>query len=217
VVNLDRNKVVNIIGFCNYDTYNIERHANPNNALTEPAYSKPIPLIEGFNTDITDNPVPLEAFTWEYILRDKKWYLVFKIDIKKTQLKKPADYKIIFWSVGLHDSIHKQSDAIEWKLSETTKEIEIGESGFNGSIIGLYALYTNKSEQAGCFNRFYIDKGSDGNVYPYYDQIFDCNYAHPVSFILHGNQCGFCGSFDELFSDFIQLYEQGIIHDDASI
>jgi hypothetical protein len=196
-----------------FDTYDLERTINPNHALTEPIYSRPTSLIEGFNTDITVNPVPVEAFTWEYVQREKKWYLVFKIDIKKTQLVNPKDYTIIFWSVSLQNSEHKQHNAIEWNLSEPIKEFELGEEGFNGSIIGLYALYTNKGEQAGCFNRFYINRGSDGREYPYYEQLFECNYGHPVSFILKGNQCGFCGNLDEMFSDFIQLYEQGIIHD----
>jgi hypothetical protein len=200
-----------MIWFLYYDTYDIDSIFKPNDTLTEHSTFKLVPIIEGFNTDVKDDLIPFETLKWDYQQKDNKWYIVISIDIKKTKISNPEEHTLIFWGVALHDNKYDQSKALEWELSETTKEIEIGENGFGGGVLGLYAVYTNKGEQVSKFNRFYINKGSDGIEHPYFDQLFDCNYAHPSSFILAGNQNGFCGNIDELFSEFIELIQQGYI------
>jgi hypothetical protein len=197
--------------FMYFDTYDIERIVNPGRTLSDPRTFTPKSMIEGFNTDVKDNPVPLEAFTTEFVQKEGKWFLVFKIDIKKTTLQNPENFTILFWGVALTDGGSQQSETMEWNLKNTTKEIELGEGGFHGSILGLYSLVTSEGQQVGRFNRFYISKDTEGIEHPYFDQIFDCVYAHPASFILSGNQCGFCGNIDELFGELIDLWEQGYI------
>ncbi|HBX51348.1 MAG: hypothetical protein A2275_18385 [Bacteroidetes bacterium RIFOXYA12_FULL_35_11] len=203
--------------FIYYDTFDIEGHYDPIPNLSEPSDFTPVSIVEGFNVDIPDDLVPLDAFSWKYEKKADKWYLILSIDIKKTKIKKPADYTIIFWGVALRDSKHEQSEPMEWNLKNTTKEIELGDKGFDGSILGLYSLFTTEGEQVSRFNRFYISKDTDDKEHPYFDQLFDCCYAFPTSFILDGNQCGFCGSIDELFSDIIELWEQGYLGNDSDI
>ncbi|MEI7595596.1 MAG: DUF6266 family protein [Bacteroidota bacterium] len=195
-----------------YDTYNIESYFNPNNGLTEPANFQPVSIIEEFNTKIAENPVPADAIHWEYQQKDGKWFLVVSVDIKKTQIKKPADYNIRFWSLTLQDGKYSQSEATEWNLSNTTYKAELIDSIARKASVHLYSVHKKDGEQVGRFNRFYINKDVEGKEHPYFDQLFNSCYAHPVSFILPDNQCGFCGSFTELFSDFINLYEQGVIY-----
>lgn len=197
-----------------YDTYDIDMIYNPNNSLTMPRPFTAEPLIKGFNTDVQDNPVPVEAFKWEYQQRDSVWFLVLSLDHKLCNIPAESGYTMLLWAVALKDKTATQSDPIEWELKNATFEIELGPDGFYGSLIGLYNIVNKEGFQVGRFNRLYIDKGTGDNTYPYFDQIFDCNYAHPASFILSGDQCGFCGSIDDLFSDFIELWDQGIIHDE---
>ena len=184
---------------------------NPNLNLTEPIYFKPVSVVEGFDTDIEENPVPLEALTWEYIQDTGKWYIVFKIDYTKTSLVQPIDYTIIFLGVGLYNNQYMHTPAYEWNLGTDTKKFEIGVDGYHGSAIGLFSVYKNNGVRVSRFNRFYIGRGTDNVDYPYFDQIFKSNYSFPASFNLSDNQCGFCGYIDELLNDFIQLYQQGII------
>jgi hypothetical protein len=200
--------------FMYFDTYDIESIYNPNNGLSEPTYFEPVSKVEGFNTKIKENPVPREAITWEYVIREGKTSLVFSVDYKKTTLKNPKEYTAILWGVALHDGKHEQSDPIEWDLSNKSHSIEISDSIAKGSFIILYSVLHKTGEQVGRFNKFYINKNSEGKEIPYFNQLFDTGYGYPASFVLSGNQCGFCGNIDELFSDFIELWEQGIIHSD---
>ncbi|HBX53564.1 MAG: hypothetical protein A2309_03330 [Bacteroidetes bacterium RIFOXYB2_FULL_35_7] len=195
-----------------YDTYDMDRHCNPNNGLTKPVYFKPTSMIEGFNTLVKENPVPKDAITWEYQTIEKKNFLVFNIDYKKTQIKNPKDYFIRFWKVSIGDGTTQQFDAVDWDLSLKSFKAELIDSVARRASIVLYSVYKKSGEQVACFNRFYIDKNIESKEFPYFWQLFTCWYANPSSFVLNGRQCGFCGSVDELFSDFIQLYEQGVIH-----
>ncbi|MFH0867290.1 MAG: DUF6266 family protein [Bacteroidota bacterium] len=203
-----------VLFFIYYDTYNEKVYQNPFENISSPAYFQPRSLLEGFNTNVKENLVPSKAITWQYKHESNIWYLDFNINFQKTQLTTPANYTLIFWGVGLVNNDHSQSGPYEWDLQESTYEITLGEHGLPGSAILLYAIFDKSGQQVSRFNRIYIDKGSDGNTYPYFDQLFLCNYSHPASFILSGNQCGFCGNIDELFSDFIELWEQGVIHSD---
>ena len=196
-----------------YDTYDIDMAYNPNGTLTMPRPFTAEPLITGFNTEVQDNPVPAEAFKWEYQFRDPNWVLVLTIDTKLCNLPLEHDYTLLLWAVAFKDRSHNQGEVIEWDLKTPSLEIDLGPDGFYGSFIALYNIVDKEGVQKGRFNRVYINKGTGDTVYPYFDQIFDCNYAHPASFSLAGDQCGFCGSLDELFSDFIELWEQGVIDD----
>ncbi len=204
-----------LLFFIYYDTYNEKVYQNPFENISAPAYFEPVSILEGFNTDVKKNLVPRKAITWEYRHENNIWYLKFTIDFTKTKLTTPADYTLIFWGVGLAKNDHSQSGPYEWDLQENTYEITLGEHGLPGSAILLYSIFDKNGKQVSRFNRIYIDKGSDNETYPYFDQLFLCNYSHPASFVLSGNQCGFCGNIDELFSDFIELWEQGVIHSDS--
>jgi hypothetical protein len=195
-----------------YDTYDMDRFYNPNDGLSEPSYFQPVSLIEGFNTKIKENPVPKDAITWEYQTIEKKNFLVFNIDYKKTKIKNPKDYFIRFWKVALGDGTSQQFDAVDWDLSMKSYKAELIDSIARKATVVLYSVHNKSGEQVACFNRFYIDKNYEGKVLPYFDQLFDTSYSHPSSFVLPGNQCGFCGNINDLFSDFIELWEQGIIH-----
>jgi hypothetical protein len=193
----------------------LEKHSsNPFQNISVPEYFEPAPLIDEFNTNVLDNLVPVDAITWEYKQAIRNWYLDYHIDFSKTHLKNPANFKLKIWAIGFINNNHYLSGPYEWDLQESKFEVILGEAGLPGSAICMYAIYNNKGVQVSRFNRFYINKGSNGVVYPYLQQIFDCNYSHPVSFQLKGNQCGFCGNLEELFSDFIELWEQGVIHDE---
>src|SRR3989339_326385 len=192
-----------------YDTYDYERHFNPNNGLSKPTSFKPVSIIENFNTLVKENPVPVNAIFWEYQVKENKKSIVFNIDYKKTQIKNPKDYTIIFWAVSLVEGAIKQFDAAEWDLAKKQFIGPLDDSLAKSTFIILYSVFKKTGEQVACFNRFYIDKSSESKEYPYFQQLFICWYAHPSSFVLEGHQCGFCGSLDELFSDFIQLFEQG--------
>lgn len=205
-----------LLWFIYYDTYNEKIRQHPYEDISAPAYFEAVPILEGFNTNIKKNLVPPKAITWEYRHESDNWYLKFTIDFSKTKLKNPADYTLIFWGVGLAKGEHSQAGPFEWDLQESTYEITLGEHGLPGSAILLYAIFNNKDEQVSCFNRIYIDKGSDDKTYPYFEQLFLCNYSHPASFILSGDQCGFSGNIKELFADFISLKSQGVIHSDCN-
>ncbi|MFH0865393.1 MAG: DUF6266 family protein [Bacteroidota bacterium] len=202
-----------VLFFIYYDTYNEKVYQNPFENISSPAYFQPRSLLEGFNTNVKVNLVPSKSITWQYKHEANIWYLDFNINFLKTQLTTPANYTLIFWAVGLVNNAVYPSGPYEWDLQESTYEITLGEHGMPGSAILLYSIFDKKGVQVSRFNRIYIDKGSDENTYPYFDQLFLCNYSHPASFVLSGNQCGFSGNIDELFSDFIELWNQGVIHD----
>lgn len=189
------------------------RLANPFLNISAPMSFQPVSIIEGFNTNVTANPVPSDAITWQYKNESNIWYLDFAIDFLKTQLKHPANYTLIYWAVGLLNNSSYQSGPVEWDLQESTFEVSLGEHGLPGSAIMLYAIFDKHGNQVSRFNRIYINKGSDNETYPFLDQIFKCVYSHPASFQLSGNQCGFCGELKTLFADFIELWEQGVIYD----
>ena len=199
-----------------YDTYDIESHYDPNNGLTEPVNFKPVSMIEEFNTKVQVNPVPVDSISWEYRRKDDKTILLLNLDYKKTGIKNPKDYTINAWVLALNEVKTSHSGPIKWNLENKSIEFDLNETVAKGTFVVLYSVYKKTGEQVACFNRFYIDKNSEGKEFPYFWQLFTCWYAHPVSFVLRGNQCGFCGDTAELFSDFIQLWEQGIISDDSS-
>jgi len=201
----------------NFNTYFNARFNDINSGLSNPVYFQTVPTLDGFSTDITENQVPNEAITWQYILTGSNWSLIFTIDFSKTTLTNPSDHTLIFWAVSFLDTLHEQTGPYEWDLANATFEIPLGSAGFKGSAIMLFSIFKKTGERISCFNRLYIDKGSDNVTYPYFEQLFNCNYSYPSSFILPENQSGFCGSIDELFGEFIELYEQGIIHNDADI
>lgn len=188
--------------------------SNPFLSISQPAYFEPVSIIEGFNTRINEDIVPVKAISWEFKFEADIWYLDFSIDFSKTKLTTPSDYTLIVWAVGFIKGGSHPSGPQEWDLQESTYEVILGEEGMNGSGIMLYAIFDKNGIQVSRFNRIYMDKGSDGTVYPFFDQLFKCNYSHPSSFLLSGNECGFCGNIDELFSDFIELWDQGVIHSD---
>ncbi len=199
------------------DEDNFNKHTtNPFQNISATAYFKVVPLIGSFNTNVKDNFVPVDALTWEYNQGSNDWYLQFHIDFSKTQLISPADYTLRLWTVTMANGNHLISGSYDWDLQESEFEVILGPSGLTGSVICLYSIFTKQNVQVSRFNRFYISKGSNGIDYPLLQQIFDCNYSHPASFQLSGNQCGFCGAIDELFSDFIELFEQGIIAPDQN-
>ena len=196
-----------------YNTYNLDKVFDPNNGLSLPTYFVPDIILEGFNNSVKDNPVPSSAITIKYELRTGSWFMVFTIDFSKTTLTNPSDHSILFWGVVLQDGSHSQSAVNEWDLSSATFEIDLGAEGIPGSVIVLYSVYLKSGEQIARFNRIYLPVGTDNKTYPYFEQLFNCGYSHPASFVLSGNNCGFCGNIDNLFSDFIELWEQGIIHE----
>ncbi len=200
-----------MLWFMYFDRNNTEHMNNPNANLTEPAPFTLTSMVEGFDTNIEVNPVPVEAISWEYVQRDNKWYLVFTLDYSKITLPEPINFTIIINGVNLVNGQHSQSPSMEWNLGSESKQIEIGEAGFHGSRVLLYAVYRNDGLRVSRFNRFYINSGTNNVEYPYFKQIFDCNYSLPSSFILYDNECGFCGIINDLFDDFINLYEQGVI------
>ncbi|MFH0895855.1 MAG: DUF6266 family protein [Bacteroidota bacterium] len=196
-----------------FNTYNIDKVFNPNDNLSLPTYFVPESILESFNNSIKDNPVPPVSIAQSYELRSGSWFLLLKIDFTKTTLTTPADHSLLFWGVSLQGDMHEQSDVYEWDLANENFEIEIGPEGINGSVIILYSVYKKSGEQIARFNRIYLPTGTDNKLYPYFEQLFLCDYSHPASFVLSGDNCGFCGNIDNLFSDFIQLWEQGIIHE----
>jgi hypothetical protein len=199
--------------FIYYETYNEKIRQHPFENISAPVFFEPKPVIEGFNTSVAENLVPVSAISWQYIQREGKWFLVLTVDFTKTTLKNPENHVLLFWGVVMTNGTAQQSDPKEWDLANNTFEISLGPDGLHGSIIGLYTITNKHGKQVSRFNRIYIDKGSDNETYPYFNQLFLCNYSHPASFVLTGNQCGFSGNIDELFSDFIELWNQGVIHD----
>jgi hypothetical protein len=198
------------------ETYFKTKFNNVSDGLSYPVFFQTTPIVEGFNTDVKENPVPKEAITWVYAEDASIWSLIFTMDFTKTTLANPANHTLIMWAVSLVDGTAEQSEPMEWDLANNTFTIPIGPGGYLGSSIILYSIFKKTGKQVSCFNRFYIEKGSDDVVYPYFEQLFNCNYSHPASFILPENTCGFTGSIDELFAEFIELWEQGIIHDGTS-
>jgi hypothetical protein len=184
---------------------------NPNTSLTKPALFEPDAIVEGFNTLVKDNPIPTDAISWEFVFRDETWFLEVSIDIEKISLSELDKHSIALWSVIFEGKEYELTDVFMWDLKDTTIEFELPPEGFNGSQILLYTVIDDTGKQVSQFNKFYMDKGTDGTVYPLFNQLFDTAYANPLSFILEDNKCGIYGSFDELFKEFIILYEQGLI------
>jgi hypothetical protein len=199
-----------------YDSYDVDKIINPALNVSAPVYFEAAPTLEGFNTNINDNLVPVDAITWEYKQGSSDWYLDFYCDFSKTELTKPSDYTLIFWFNALTHNNHYFQGPYEWDLQESSFESLIGAEGFNGSIIALYAIFNKKGEQVSAFNRFYIEKGSDSVVFPYFEQLFKCKFSHPASFVLSGNQCGFCGNIDTLFNELFSLWEQGFVPEEEN-
>ena len=183
---------------------------------SSPVYFKPKPIIDGFNLTVTENPVPTDAISWEYKMQVDQWVFEATIDPNKITLENPENHTIIAWFLAFANGKYYKSEANEWSLSEFHHQLQLGGEGFKGSMVCLYAVYNNEGEQVGKFNSFYINGGTDAINYDLQQQIFDCNYATPLSFVLNDNKTGFCGSIDELFGEFIQLWEQGVIYDHSS-
>lgn len=179
---------------------------------SSPSYIKPIPLIEGFNNNFAENIVPIDAISWKFDISTKTWLLKFLLDTKKTGIEKIENYNIVFWILTFENGICEKRKPVEWCLSDSSFEIDFGKLGLKGSMVVLYSVFDKNGKQLSMYNRFYIGKDMDGNKYNMQEQIFDCNYATPLSFQLNDNQTGFCGSIDELFGEFIQLYNQGLIY-----
>ena len=199
-----------------FDTYFNTKFSDVNSGLSFPVFFQASPIIEGFNTDIKENLVPTDAISWAFKLNTSDWSVIFTIDFSRTTLTHPANHTLIFWAVSFINGVAEQSEPMEWDLANDTFEAPLGPEGLNGSAIILFSIFKKTGKQVSCFNRFYIEKGSDDVIYPYFEQLFKCNYSHPASFILPENTCGFTGSLDELFGEFIELWEQGIYHDGSS-
>ena len=198
-----------------YDTYCWNKNYNPAENTSEGTSFEAVKMISDFNTDITDDLIPVEAFTWAFVLTAGVWSLQVTLDFAKTKLVTPNLYKIVISGLSMKSSVANYAYGFIWDLSSNYFEQPFGSAGFNGSAIALYAVYTKTGTRVSRFNRIYMDKGSNGTVYQYFQELYNCNLAHPSSFVLSDDKCGFCGNYGELFSDFIKLWEQGIIHADV--
>ncbi len=194
-----------------YHSYDITKIINPAENVSQPVFVEAPPIIEGFNTRVKENLVPVNSLSWDYVHDDPTWYLKLTIDISKTTLENPADYTLIFWWNGLIQGNHYFNGPEEWDLQESDCEMLVGDRGFSGSAIALYAVFNKEGEQVSCFNRFYINHGTDGKEYPYFEQLFDCNYSNAASFVLPDGQCGFCGNLETLFGELLSLWDQGFV------
>jgi hypothetical protein len=222
-----------------YDTYSWSKNYNPAKNISAGTSFQALPVFPEFKMDVTNDLVPVNAITIKYVWRYYYYAMVFTIDYSKTKLTNPAWYNLKFWGLGMERGNAHYTNPFIWDLANNTFEISldtlqnasqnvntepinitpqiIPAYGFNGSWVWLYATYAKTGSQESCFYRKYQDMDNSNSHYPYFQQLFDCNLSHPASFILSGNQCGFSGSFDELFADFIKLYEQGIINIDEGI
>jgi hypothetical protein len=194
--------------FTFFDNDKPDQLFNPNTFLTMPLSFSPAPIIEGFNTEFSENVVPVEAIHWEFRNSGEHW--AFHMNIKEEYYDPEIfqNYTMIFWILGLYDNNHFLSPPIEWSLAENQISLDFESGLVSGSAILMYAIFSAEGQQLSRFNRMYIDEDFSGNKIPYYPQLFQCNYAHPASFILPQAQCGFCGNYDELFEDFITFWNQ---------
>ncbi|MDD3878360.1 MAG: hypothetical protein PHT69_17200, partial [Bacteroidales bacterium] len=200
-----------MLWFIFFDRNDAERQYNPNLNLIKPSPFIPESIVNVFNTSVKENPVPAEAVMWEYVQEEGIWYIDFSLDYSKITLENLENYTMLFWGLHLRDQMYIHEGPYEWNLAAPIKRIEIGPVAFSGSGLTLYAIYNNDGLQASQFNRFYIPNGPDGLRHDIYDQLFNTSYTFPASFVLNNEECGFCGYIDELFSDFIDLYEEGSI------
>ncbi len=186
---------------------------NPNNALTTPSNFGISSMVDEFNTLVQENYLPVNAlsFTWEFSGSD--WFLNMAIEPELCNYELISKYTFKGWFLVLIGNISVYKEPFDWNLNETVFNYNMGRDAVTGGVVMLYTVFTPEGEQVTRFNRIYIENGSDGKTYPLFKQLFMTSLSHPSSFILTGNQCGFCGSIDELFSTFKELWEQGIIYD----
>ena len=222
-----------------YDTNNLNKNTNTAINTSEGSSFEAVPIFPEFKMNVTNDLVPVNAITVNYVWRYYYYAMVFTIDYSKTKLTNPAWYNLKFWGLGMERGEHHFTNPFIWDLAHNTFEISLDtlrnaspnintqaisitpqiaiDYGFNGSWVWLYATYAKTGSQESCFYRKYQNIDNSNRSYPYFQQLFDCKLSHPASFILSGNQCGFSGSFDELFTDFIKLYEQGLINIEEAI
>lgn len=201
--------------FYYHDQYDNRSCNNPNEGLTKPVYFKPEPLVKDFNMDVEDNLIPVDAITWEYKFDATNWNMVLNFDKSKAFIEDSENYSIRLWALAMQDDSKEITDSIDWSLTSNTFSLEIGESGFSGSAIVMYTVIDASGKQVNRFNKFYVDKGTDGVHHDYYDQLFYTSTACPTSFTLKDNYCGIYGSIDELCGEFIADYEQSIYSGDS--
>ncbi len=187
--------------------------ASSNWVPSEPSYFKPRLLVEDFNTDVIRDLVPTESISWSFDKKEENWFMSASIDLEKTKLTDSQDYIIRIWALVFAEGETMISESLDLDLSQTTQTFEIGDKDLSGSGIILYTIINNEGEQVSCFNRIYINSGTDNVIHDYHEQLFDYNYASPLTFVLDDNKTAFCGSIDELFGEFIELYNQGLIFD----
>ncbi len=200
-----------ILWFIFFDRNDAERQSNPNLNLIKPSPFIPESIVNVFNTSVKENPVPADAVLWQYVLEEGIWYIDFRLDHSKITIEDLVNYTMLFWGLHLRNGTYVHEGPYEWNLGTPVKRVEIGEQPFSGSGLMLYAIYKNDGLQASQFNRIYIPNGPDGLRHEIYDQLFNTSYTFPASFVLDNQECGFCGYIQELFSDFIELFEEGSI------
>ena len=187
---------------------------NLNDNLAAPVSFSPEPLIEYFNNDYSEDLIPIEAISWEFSDMPGEDVLVFTIDLEKTLITDPEDAAIGMVLVSLNTEKVEYIKPDAWQLVDASFTVTVGDTKALGSFIVLYGVVNKDLEQISRFNRFYVNKNIDGLELPLFQQLFDTGYTHPLSFILPGNTCGFCGSLDELFYDFVSFWERLYHKDD---
>ncbi len=181
---------------------------NINSNLSEPLSFIPKPIIEPFNNDIPEDLIPVQALIWEYENTGDMWRLTFEMERELYDPEAFVDCTLVFWILALTNQTHSISDPVLWQLNETRYVYNVNEQNRGGGAVMLYYILNKENQQISKFNRLYINLSFEGTNFHFFEQLFKCNYTHPASFVLKSEECGCCGSFDELFSDFITYWTQ---------
>jgi hypothetical protein len=172
----------------------------------------PTPLFTEFNGDFQTIKIPAIAISWEYEFITFINYLKLIIDPSKCFIAPLDGITIKIYILHLSDQGVLQEGPFNWFLPDLSIHFSVEDPLKQQSHIILFAAYDINNNIISAFQRFYVNKDHNNITYPYDTQLFKACYAKPFTFILVPPVCGFFGSFPDLFSDFIALWEQGIIH-----
>ncbi len=179
-----------------------------NDYLSEPFPVVPQPLIEEFNTEMQEDIIPVSALEYDYEDRGDSWNIIFEIDRDTYDPERFVNYTMTFWILALTNDNHFMSDPVPWNLSENRYVYNVNKMGNGGGAVMLYYLHDRENNQISKFNRLFINMPFGETQFSYFGQLFKCNHTHPASFVLADDECGFCGSFNELFAEFIRYWKQ---------
>jgi hypothetical protein len=171
----------------------------------------PVPVIPGWNLDITPDLLPLTALSYAYIDVGNKKALEFTYDPDKCSLKQGDGNTIEVRIKSLWDQSHGAVNQYDWPTDQLSYTTIQDVDAFPAPYMIIWRVLDVNHNQVAKWSKFYLGQIFwNGYMKPdeaYFKSCLSC----AASFHLAFKKCGFTGSFVTLFDYFIKLFEQGEI------